>query len=230
MAIPTLDVPLVAWSGNANTRLTASPTTYGTTATVAAAYATLHDGFVLAYNNLIAARAAGTRSAALTSLKDNSKLALLAFARPLYKQIQANTSVSDDAKIELGVVVPNPEPTPVPVPGFAPQLTVTKVNGRIVTISLRDPAQPDRARMPDGCKGALVMTFVGPVAPTDPRDFRMQGPTSRVDCDVLFEESVTPGTQVWITAVFFNEKMQMGLACPAVGTVINYGGSLPMAA
>src|SRR5687767_12874477 len=43
MSIPTLDVPLVDWSTNANTRLTAAPATYGTTAAVATQYDGLHD-------------------------------------------------------------------------------------------------------------------------------------------------------------------------------------------
>ena len=48
--------------------------------------------------------------------------------------------------------------------------------------------------------------------------------------DVLFPESVAPGTQVWLTAVWFNERKQMGPACAPVGAQINFGGSMPMAA
>ena len=62
MAIPTKDTLLVDWSTNANTRLTAAPATYGTTAAIATQYDALHDAFVLAYNNMVAARASGTRS------------------------------------------------------------------------------------------------------------------------------------------------------------------------
>jgi hypothetical protein len=48
MAIPTKDSALVAWS-NADTRLTASPVTYGITAPVATQYKTLHDAFLATY-------------------------------------------------------------------------------------------------------------------------------------------------------------------------------------
>ena len=41
---------------------------------------------------------------------------------------------------------------------------------------------------------------------------------------------VAPGTQVWLTAFFFNERKQNGPACAGVGAIINYGGSMPMAA
>lgn len=230
MAIPTKDVSLVDWSINANTRLTASPVTYGTTAAVATQYDGLHDAFIAAYNNLVAARSAGTRSESLTAVKDAAKVALLNFARPLYKTIQANTAVTAAAKIELGVVVPDVQPSPRPVPGFAPQLTVVLVNGRLVKVRLSDPANPTRKRIPDGVNGAIVMSHVGPTAPADPSAYKMEGPTSRTVVDILFPESVAPGTQVWLTAVWFNERKQMGPACAPVGTQINYGGSMPMAA
>jgi hypothetical protein len=230
MAIPTNDVAFVDWSTNANTRLTASPTTYGTTAAVATQYDTVHDAFVAAYNNLVAARAAGTRSESLTALKDSAKLALLNFARPLYKQIQANTAVTDAAKIELGVVVPDALPTPIPPPAFAPGLTVVSVDGRLVSIRLFDPANPTRKRMPDGVSGATVMSYTGATAPSDPSLYRYEGGTSKTTAEILFPETVAPGTQVWLTAFFFNERKQNGPACAAVGTLINYGGSMPMAA
>ena len=230
MAIPTKDVSLVDWSTNANTRLTAAPATYGTTAAVATAYTAVHDPFIAAYNNLVAARAAGTRSESLTALKDAAKLALLNFARPLYKTIQVNTAVTDAAKIELGVHVIDVQPTPIPVPGFAPGLSVVSVDGRLVKICLFDPANPTRRRIPDGVNGAIVMSHIGPTAPTDPAAYKMEGPTSRTTVNILFSESVAPGTQVWLTAVWFNERKQMGPATAPVTTNINYGGSMQMAA
>ena len=230
MAIPTKDSSLVDWSTNANTRLTASPTTYGTTAAVATQYDTLHDAFILAYNDVVAARAAGTRSSSLAATKDSQKLALLNFARPLYKQIQANTAVTDAAKIELGVVVPNVEPTPQPVPGFAPGLTIVSVDGRLVKIRLSDPAHPTRRRLPAGVNGAIVMSHVGPTAAEDPAAYKLEGPTAKTTVDILFPADLVPGTKVWLTALFFNERKQMGPACAAVGTFINFGGSMPMAA
>ena len=231
MAIPAdKDAALVDWSTNANTRLTASPATYGTTSAIATQYTAVHDAFVLAYNNLIAARSAGTRSESLTSIKSDKKRDLLNFARPLYKQIQANTAVTDAAKIELGIVVPDVTPSPQPVPSAAPGLDIVSVDGRLVKIRLFDPANPTRKRIPAGVNGAIVMSAIAPVAPTDPGAFKMQGPTSRTTVEILFLETVAPGTQVWLTAVWFNERKQMGPACAPVGAVINYGGSMPMTA
>jgi hypothetical protein len=210
--------------------LTASPTTYGTTAAVATQYAAVHDAFITANDNNVAARAAGTRSSALASIKDDAKSALLAFARPLYKTIQADTAVTDAAKIELGIVVPDVLPSPQPVPNFAPGLTIVGVDGRLVRIRLFDPANPTRRRIPAGINGATVMSFIGAAPPADPGAYKYEGSTSRAIVDILFPESAVPGTQVWLMAFFFNERKQNGPACTAVGTNINYGGSMPMAA
>ena len=179
MAIPRKDSALLDWSTNANTRLTASPVTYGTTAAVATQYDGFHDSFLTAYSNVVAARESGTRSSSLCAIRDAAKLALLDFARPLYKQIQANTAVTDAAKIELGIVVIDNEPSPQPVPGFAPGLAVVSVDGRLAKIRLFDPANPTRRKIPDGVNGAIVMSHIGPTAPADPGAYKLEGPTSR---------------------------------------------------
>ena len=231
MAIPTVDALLLDWSTNANTRLTSSPATYGTTATVATAYAAVHAPFATAFENLVAARSSGVRSEPLTAIKSAAKFALLNFARPLYKQIQANTAVTAAAKIELGVHVPNTEPTPWPPPGIAPELTVVSVNGRSVRVRMSDPAHPTRRRLPLGVDGATVLSYVGPVAPTIvPGPYKYEGGTARSTFDVLFPNDVAPGTQIWLVAFFFNERKQNGPACAPVGALINYGGTIPMAA
>jgi hypothetical protein len=230
MAIPTQDELLANWSANADTRLTASPTTYGTTAAVATQYNAVHTAFITARDALIASRAAGTRSESLTAQKSQAKRDLLDFARPLYKQIQANTAVTDADKIELGVRVPDNKPTPRPVPGFAPGMLVMSVNGRLVSVRIFDPAFPDRKRMPDGVANATIMSYVGTTPPASPGDFKYEGGTSKTKFDVLFPDSVAPGTQVWLLAFFSNDREQNGPACNPVGAVINYGGSLPMSA
>ena len=230
MAIPVKDSLLVDWSTNANTRLTANPTTYGTTAPVAAQYTAVHGPFLAAYQNLVAARTAGTWSESLTAIKQVAKLALLNFARPLYKTIQANTAVTDAAKIELGIALPDVLPTPIPPPATAPIVRVASVDGRLVTVSLRDADDPESKALPDGVDGAIVMSYVGATAPTDPNAFKMEGPTSRTTVEILFPQTVMPGTQVWLTAVWFNDRKQMGPASTPVATQINYGGSMSMAA
>jgi hypothetical protein len=231
MAIPTKDVSLVAWSSNVDARLAASPGDFGVTPAIAAAYHAVHAPFVDAYQALIAARASGTRSESQTALKDGAKFALLKFARPLYRQVQSNTAVPPAAKVELGIALPDPAPGPRPVPVVAPVLTVVSVDGRLVRCRLADPANPTRRRLPLTVDGATVLSFVGgDAAPADPGLYKYEGGTSRSTFDVLFGEGVRPGTKVWLTACFFNDRKQNGPACAPVGAIVNYGGTIPMAA
>ena len=226
MAIPTKDSNLVDWSTNANTRLTASPATYGTTAAVATQYDTLHDAFVLAYNNVVAARESGTISSSLCAIKDAAKLALLNFARPLYKTVQANTAVPASAKIELGVVVPDVEPTPLPPPADAPGIDIISAIGNVVRLRLHDSTNPTRKGKPLGVDGAAVFSFVGAVAPTDPAVWKFEGNTTRTITNVEFPGSVAPGSKVWFTAFWFNPRAQSGPAATPVGTNIPGGGAM----
>ena len=226
MAIPTRDVALVDWSTNANSRLTSAPATYGTTAAIATQYDVLHDAFVLAYTNVVAARAAGTRSESLTAIKSSAKLALLNFARPLYKQIQANTAVTAAAKIELGVVVPNPEPTPIPPPAFAPGIDVVSASGNTARLRLHDSADPTRRGRPAGVDGAAVFSFVGAAAPTEEADWTFEGNATRTTVDIVFGPATAPGAKVWFTAFWFNPRAQRGPAAAPVGTNIPGGAAM----
>ena len=226
MAIPTLDAALADWSTNANTRLTASPATYGTTAAVATQYDTLHDAFIAAYNNVVAARESGVISSPLVAIKDAAKLALLSFARPLYKTIQANTAVTASAKIELGVVVPDVEPTPLPPPADAPGIDILSAVGNTVRIRLHDTAHPTRKAKPLGVSGAAVFSFVGAAAPSDPAVWKFEGNTTITITTVTFPGTVAPGSKVWFTAFWFNPRAQSGPAATPVGTNIPGGGAM----
>jgi len=126
--------------------------------------------------------------------------------------------------------VPSDHRTPQPAPSFAPGLTIVSVDGRLVTVRLYDPANPTHKRMPETTAGAVLMSYVGETAPTDPAACKYECNTSRTIAQILFPETATPGTKVYIIASFFNGRKQNGPACMPVETTINYGGSMPMAA
>jgi hypothetical protein len=230
MAMPKTDSELVSWSTNFDAKINASAVTYQLQTSQCTAYTALHDPFVAAYNAVVAAREAGTRSSTLCATKDSAKLDLLRYGRELYAYIQNAYGISDAAKINAGVHVRAAEPTPQPVPNFAPELTVISINGRLVSVRLADPAYPTRKRMPDGVDGATLMSFVGEEAPSDPTLYKYEGSVSKTTAEILFPETATPGTNVWICAFFFNERKQNGPACNPVPAKINYAASMPMAA
>src|SRR5689334_15033521 len=222
MGVPFKDSLLVDFSTNFNARVVSSPSTYGLSAADASTYTGYHTAFLTAYNAVVAARESGTRSSTLVAQKNAAKNTLLGFARQLYAQVQLSQTVPDSAKIELGVKVRS-RPTPQPVPGDSPRLTVESINGVVMLVRLSDPAHPTRKRLPDFVNGAIVMSYVGETAPTDPAAYKLQGPTSRTTMIVTFPETLAPGTKVWLTACWFNERKQLGPACNPVAATINYG-------
>ena len=230
MAIPTKDALLLDWSANMALRLGAAPEIYGITPEIAAGYAAAHAALAGAQDKLLAARAAGTRSESLTALRNAARQALLRQARPLYKRIQASGDIPEAAKIELGVHIVDAKPTSIPVPALAPGLSVLAIDGRRMTLRLFDPARPEHRRLPDGVDGAVVLSHIGPAAPADLRAFQLETLTARTTLDIHFPDSAPPGTRVWLTARFFNQRKQMGPASPPISAIVNYGGPLLTAA
>ena len=230
MAIPARDSLMVQWAANADARLIASGTTYGYTPAQVTAFTAVAQAYIDAYNAMMQARENGTRSESLTASKDSARLEFLAVARPLYAAVQASMTISDADKILLGVHVRDTEPTPEPPPAFAPLASIEKVDGNTVTLRLRDAQSPDSKRRPPATLGASIFSFVGAEPPADPSLFKFEGNTGRTKIDVTFPVSVTPGTTVWLTAFWFNGSKTSGPACAAISAVVNYGGSMPMAA
>lgn len=230
MAIPTRDVLLVQWAANADAKLTASPGTWGYTPAQAVSFNGVAQAYIDAYNAMMQAREDGTRSESLTAVRDTAKLEFLNVARPLYAAVQASKTISDADKILLGVHVRDTEPTPEPVPAFAPLASIVAVDGNTVTLRLRDAQSPDSKRRPIATLGASVFSFVGAEAPSDPAAYKFEGITGKTRVDVTFPPTVTPGTTVWLTAFWFNGSKQTGPACNPISAVLNYGGSIPIAA
>src|SRR4051812_17565894 len=92
MAIPKKDSDLASFGSNFSTRITATPASFGVSASDATQYSSLLTAFTTAYNAVVAAREAGSRSKSLTTTKDDAKREFLSFARDLYSTVQADTS------------------------------------------------------------------------------------------------------------------------------------------
>jgi len=223
MAIPTKDTLLVAWSSNADARLTASPSTYGITAPIALQYNGLHVLFIAAYDALSTAVESGVRSKSLATAKDEAKRNLLAFARALYGQVQSSTVVTDANKELLGVTV-RKAPAPQPAPGYAPDADVVLVNGRTVRVRAHDAQVPTRKGKPPGVKGLTVLSYVGEAPPANIANWVFEGNTTKTTIDVVFPDTVAAGAKVWITCFWRNERDMSGPACSPISTYLQFGG------
>lgn len=226
MAIPTKDSLLVAWGSNFGTKVTASPLTYNLTAAQATAFNGAYTPFVTAYDELAAAREAGTRSMVLTATKDAAKTELLRIGRELYALVQDSLSVSAADKQDVGVVVRDLNPTPTPPPAQAPGIEIRATVGNTVKIRLFDVADSARRGKPLGVIGASVFSFVGASAPTEESAWTFEGNTGLTRLDITFPPETAPGARVWFTAYWFNQRKQRGPAANPAGTNIPGGAAM----
>lgn len=228
MAIPKKDSLLVPYSANFNDRIVAAPVNFGLTAAQATRYTVVHAPYVAAYEAMTEAREAGTRSQSLTAAKDTAKAELLEYGRELYAFVQANTVVSAANKELLGVRVRDVNPTPVPPPTERPGMIVVSAFARTVMVRIFDEASRFKRGKPVGALGANVYSFVGTTYPTDPTTWQYEGQATKPDFQITFPDTVEPGSQVWITAAWYNRKGETGPPSVPVTTFVQ--GGLSMAA
>ncbi len=225
MAVPKKNSLLVPWSTNFSARATADPGSYGLWSEQASQYAGLHALFISAYEALISARANGVWSRVQTAAAATAKANLLRFARELYAFVQANTSVSDAKKIEIGVTPRSGGSTPVPPPGVRPGVDPVSAVGHTVTINIHDSDSSAKRGKPAGAQAAWVYTFIGAEYPSDPAAWTFHGSTTKAKFDIVFPSTLPAGTQVWIRAAWINAKQQAGpMSAPITANLPGGGG------
>ena len=166
-----------------------------------------------------------TRTPVAVEAKNIALQNMRANAVLLAKIIYATATVNDSQLIALGLL-PRSGRTPVPPPATAPVIDILSAVGNTVKIRLHAAGDSSRRGKPAGCDGAAVYSFVGAVPPTDEAAWRFEGITSRTRVDVSFPSTVAPGSQVWFTAFWFNERKQNGPAATKVTTNLPGGGAM----
>lgn len=220
---PNRDADVLAWSANFATKITDSPVPFGLTAPQAVAFTSLQLAYASSYETAIEL---STNSRSAITAKNTAKANLMrgpGGAKELVAIVQAFPGTTDEMRTELGLRVRDADPTPVPAPKFAPTLTIVHTIGRSVRIRLRDAEDPASRGKPIGVRGATVLTFVGEEAPTDPLQWVFALNTSKPVFDLDFPTGIEAGTRIWMTAVWFNNRMET--SPPAVAQSIRLSDS-----
>jgi hypothetical protein len=207
--------------------ITASPTTYGESAGQASAYTALHTAIATAYAT---ATNPATNSKANVEIKNNAKAALLdgpGGARQLVAIIQAFPGTNDDMRAELNVRIPDTDPTPAPVPTTSPDLDILATFGHTIRVRLHE-SKVSGNTTPEGVKGASVFFFVGDNAPAEISQWNYNGMTTRSTYDAVLPSETPFGSKVWLTAFWFNNRMESGPAATPVS--IHLPGGMAQAA
>jgi hypothetical protein len=218
--LPSRESELVVWMQNFAGQVTEDPARYGLTEAQGTQLGTLNTNFQQNYD---LANHPQTRSPTNIEAKNVAKRELIAYTRQLVEVIQGQPSTTDTQRRTLGITVRDSDPTPVPPPEVAPRLDVVSVSGWLVSLRLHDGESTRRAK-PAGVKGATLFSYVGETPPSDIAAWKFEGSTTRTSTQVMFSNQLTPGTKVWLTAFWFNPRLESGPACAPVGTQINYGG------
>ncbi|MGC4032336.1 MAG: hypothetical protein QM754_11510 [Tepidisphaeraceae bacterium] len=224
LTLPKTDNGLLSFALNFKTLITAAPTTYGLTAAQATAYGTV----VTTYANALAACDPGIRSATAVAAKNTARDALKLASDQTANLINGTPSVTDAQKVALGIP-PRAKPTPIPAPSTPPSVEIISVSGWNVKVGLRTSSTDAKRRKPAGVAGATVMSYVGPTPSNDMSKWKYEGMSGKTIVEVTFPITVPPGSQVWLTAFWFNNRKQTGPAAQPIGTNLQ-GGTVSMAA
>lgn len=220
---PKRDADLLAWSNNFEARVSASPAMYGLSVAQAGVYSGLHAAFAAAYAT---ARSPNTNSKANVNAKNVAREQLLngsGGARALVNIVQAFPGTTDDMRAQLGLRIRDRDLSPIAAPSAAPSLTVLYAIGRLVKVRLRDRQSADRRGKPEGALGATVLYCVGEGPSEHLSNWSFAMNTSRPVFDVEIPGQVPAGSQVWLTAFWFNARMEVSPSATPASVHISQG-------
>jgi hypothetical protein len=208
--IPATDDGLRSWAENFSEKITANPTSYGLDAAIAAEYAATVDEYVTA---LAAAQNPETRGGSTIFAKETVRGELVSKSRQIGQQVTRTITVTDQQRYDLGLTVRDDEPTSVPPPNQGPLMVLKGVTGRTVRVRLKDITGERRGK-PAGVAGATILSYVGESQPESASQWQFQGSTSRTTVNVEFPVTVPAGSKVWVSAFWFNSKLESGPIAP----------------
>lgn len=163
--IPTTDSGVSSWLLNFSTLISADPTSYGLVAGDATAIAAQNTAYQAAYALAIDP---STRTPSTVANKDAVKAAALAVVRPYAMQINANASVTDEQRAELGLTIRKVVPTPIPQPTAIPGLALIALTPGAAAIRSFNTATPTSKAKPYGAALVEVFAAIGTVAAVSP--------------------------------------------------------------
>ncbi|XAM00108.1 hypothetical protein OT109_01720 [Phycisphaeraceae bacterium D3-23] len=224
--LPAKEGALLSWAQSFSAFLTADPTNFGCTIEEAASIEAATTAFAASY---AVVQDPVTRSPANIETKNDDKKALVALIRPLVKRIQGWEGITNAKRAKLQINIPDVDPTPVPVPETAPVIQFESVVGNRVTLRLRDADSTRRGR-PAYVTGATVFSYVGNTAPGDISAWKFEGNIKDTVTIIDIPSTVAPGSKVFFTGFWRNNRDESGPAAAPVSTNVQGGSVSNMAA
>ena len=216
--IPSKDADLDNWAANFATLITASPMTYGLTATDATNINSAVNPWHAAY---LLVTQPTTKTAATVSAKNTAKVTMLAIVRPYAQQVSNNPGVTSMNKIALGLNPKTSTPTPITPPNTFPALTLISLNPGVVNMSYRDSqASPSVKSKPYGVKSMQLYGKPSATPITDVSLLPQLGTFTKSPFQLNLPSGYTPGATWYFAAVWQTQKGDQGPASGIMSLVV----------
>ena len=216
------DTLLLSGGTNFKTKIDATPAAFGLTAGQATAYDAVFGAFAAA---MAAIADPDNRTRSKVAVKDDAAAKLRKMTSDYAKIINGNASVTAAQKISLGLSV-RKTPSPIPAPIARPAVDLIAANGFTVSIAIHDSAASNKRGKAKGAQAAWVYTYVGETYPSDPTWWDFQGATTKAKYDIVFDNTLPGGTQVWVCCAWINAKQEAGPVSLPITTNLQGGGSI----
>lgn len=170
--IPPTDTGKRDWGDNFSSLITAAPGTYGLDAIAAAAIQAAFDDFDAAY--ALAGTSGrvpispGTRTVTTVADLNAKKHTFIDLARSYAAQIRLNPGVTNPAKTDLRLNLPNNVPSPIPTPTTVPLLNFIGATPGQHTLRYADQLTPDSRAKPQGVIAMQLYVAIGVAVVTNP--------------------------------------------------------------
>ena len=209
---------IVSGSANFAAMIAADYAALGIPVAMATEYGVLNTTLQAAY---VAAVTPETRTRITVEAKDEAVRAVRTCAIGIAKRIMSVQTVSDSQLLALGL---NPRPTfgSRPNPVGSPVLEVKKVSGWLVDVLVHSSTSEVRGKAPNAM-AAQIFSYVGAEPATDPRQFHLEGVSTRGKLQILFPQTVPSGATAWLVANWLSYRGQPGMACQPVRVTIQGG-------
>lgn len=221
--LPLRQGPLADYTKNLARVIGADPAAFGVSADRSTAYTALQNDYA---TKLSLAIEPETRTAASIERKDLAKKSLIKETRSLVRQVQEFPSLTDDQRRDLDIPIRDTEPTPINTPTEMPTLEVRSMTSHKADLLILN--SENKRRKAPGARAAWLYTHTydpaGENPPTNLKQWRFEGESTRSNPQINFPEEIAPGTAVWVTALWVSPTGKPGPACAPVKTHINFQG------
>lgn len=184
--VPAKLADFAVWLANFATLIAADPTDYGLITGDATAISAQNTAFQAAY---AISSTPTTRTSATIATTNGARISALSIVRPYAMRINANQTVTDAQRVDLGLTVRTVTPTPVPPPATAPVLSLRSAIPGQYTVDYRDASNPAPRSKPANVLGCEIVMAIGTAPAVDPDVL----PTKVVSTKTPFQVQFAPG-------------------------------------